>query len=63
MTKKLSKQLPGSRRNHSTQHCFSCMFEIWKTFLNEGGYTRALVEEGGGEDSSTVTQHQNTVQV
>ena len=28
MKDKLSKQLTGFRKNHSTQHCLSCMLEI-----------------------------------
>ena len=34
---KLSKQLTGFRKNHSTQHCLSCMLEIWKKVLDKGG--------------------------
>ena len=33
-----SKQLTGFRKNHSTQHCLSCMLEIWKKVLDNGGY-------------------------
>ena len=36
MKDKLSKQLTGFRKNHSTQHCLSCMLEIWrKVLINE----------------------------
>ena len=38
MKDKLSKQLLGFRKNHSTQHCLSCMLEIWKKILDKGGY-------------------------
>ena len=36
MKDKLSKQLTGFRKNHSTQHCLSCMLEIWKKVLDKG---------------------------
>ena len=32
MKDKLSKQLTGCRKNHSTQHCLSGMVEMWKVF-------------------------------
>ena len=35
---KLSKQLTGFRKNHSTQHFLSCMLEIWREVLDKGGY-------------------------
>ena len=38
MNDKLSKQLTGFRKNHSTQHFLSCMLEIWKEVLDKGGY-------------------------
>ena len=38
MKDKLWKQLTGFRKNHSTQHCLSCMLEIWKKVLDKGGY-------------------------
>ena len=37
MKDKLSKQLTRFRKNHSTQHCLSCMLEIWKKILDKGG--------------------------
>ena len=37
MKDKLPKQLTGLRKNHSTQHCLSCMLEIWKKVLDKGG--------------------------
>ena len=42
MRNKLSKQLTGFRKNHSTQHCFSCMLEIWKKVLDKEGYIFAI---------------------
>ena len=42
MTDKLSKQLTGFRKNHSTHHCLSCMLEIWKKVLDKGGYICAI---------------------
>ena len=42
MKDKLSKQLTGFRKNHSTQHCLSCMLEIWKKVLDKGGYICAI---------------------
>ena len=42
MKDKLSKQLTGFRKNHSTQHCLSCMLEIWKNVLDKGGYICAF---------------------
>ena len=36
MKDKLSKQLKGFRKNHSTQHCLSCMLEIWKKVFDKG---------------------------
>ena len=32
---KLSKQLTGFRKNHSTQHYLSCMLEMWKKGLDK----------------------------
>ena len=45
MKKKLSKQLTGFRKNHSTQHCLSCMLEIWKKVLDKGGHIYAIFME------------------
>ena len=42
MKDKLSQQLTGFRKNHSTQHCLSCMLEIWKKVLDKGGYIWAI---------------------
>ena len=42
MKDKLSQQLTGFRKNHSTQHCLSCMLEIWKKVLDKGGYICAI---------------------
>ena len=42
MKDKLSKQLTGFIKNHSTQHCLSCMLEIWKKDLDKGGYICAV---------------------
>ena len=42
MKEKLSKQLTGFRKNHSTQHCLSFMLEIWKKVLDKGGYICAI---------------------
>ena len=42
MKEKLSKQLTGFRKNHSTHHCLSCMLEIWKKVLDKGGYICAI---------------------
>ena len=42
MKDKLSKQLTGFRKNHSTQHCLSCMLEIWKKVLDKGEYICAI---------------------
>ena len=39
---KLSKQLTGFRKNHSTQHCLSSMLEVWKKVLDKGGYVCAI---------------------
>ena len=41
MTDKLSKQLTGFRKNHSTQHCFISMLEMWK-ILDKRGYISAM---------------------
>ena len=38
MINKLSDLLTGFRKNHSTQHCLICMFEIQKGILDKGGY-------------------------
>ena len=38
MKNKLSKQLTGFRKNNSTQHCWSCMLEIWKNVLDKRRY-------------------------
>ena len=43
MRGKVSKQLTGFRKNYSTQHCLSCMLEIWKKVLDKGGYICATV--------------------
>ena len=45
MKDKLSKQLTGFIKNHSTQHCLSCMLEIWKKVLDKGGYICAIFTE------------------
>ena len=42
MKDKLSEQLTGFRKNHSTQQCLSCMLEIWKNVLVKGGYIWAV---------------------
>ena len=42
MKDKLSKQLTGCRKSHGTQHCLSCMLEIWKKVLDKGGYICAI---------------------
>ena len=42
MKDKLSEELTGFRKNHSTQHCLSCMLEIWKKVLDKGGYICAI---------------------
>ena len=42
MKDKLSKQLVIFRKNHSTQHCLSCMLEIWKKVLDKGGYISSI---------------------
>ena len=42
MKDKLSKQLTGFIKNHSTQNCLSCMLEIWKKVLDKGGYICAI---------------------
>ena len=42
MKDKLSKQLTGFRKNHSTQRSLSCMLEIWKKVLDKGGYNCAI---------------------
>ena len=42
MKDKLSKQLTGFRKNHSTRHCLSCMLDIWQEFLDKGGYICAI---------------------
>ena len=42
MKEKLSKQLTGFRKNHSTQHCLSCMLEIRKKVLDKGGHICAI---------------------
>ena len=42
MKDKLPKQLTGLRKNHSTQHCLSCMLEMWKKCLDKGGYICAI---------------------
>ena len=39
---KLSRQLTGFRKSHSTQHCLSCMLEIWKKVLDKRGYICAI---------------------
>ena len=43
MTDKLSKQLTGFRKNHSTQHCLISVLEISKYILYQGGYICAIV--------------------
>ena len=45
MKDKLSIQLTGFRENHSTQHCLSCMLEIWKKVLDKGGHIWAIFME------------------
>ena len=35
MIDKLSKQLTGFKKNHSTQHYLSCMLEMWKKVLDK----------------------------
>ena len=42
MKDKLSKQLTGFRKTLSTQHCLSCILEIWKKVLDKGGYICAI---------------------
>ena len=42
MKDKLSKQLIGFRKNHSTQYCLSFMLEIWNKVLDKGGYICAI---------------------
>ena len=42
MKDKLSKQLTGFKKSHGTQHCFSCMLELWKKVLDKGGYICAI---------------------
>ena len=42
MKDKLSKQLTGFSKNHSTQHSLSCMLQIWKKVLDKGGYICAI---------------------
>ena len=42
MRDKLSKQLTGFIKNHSTQQCLSCMLEIWKKVLDKGKYISAI---------------------
>ena len=42
MKDKLLKQLTQFRKNHNTQHCLSCILEIWKKVLDKGGYICAI---------------------
>ena len=42
LTEKLSKPIAGSKRNHSTQHCLSCMLRMWKNVLHKGGCIFAI---------------------
>ena len=42
MKGKLSKHLTGFRKNHSTQHCLSCMLEVPRKVLDKGGYICAI---------------------
>ena len=42
MEDKLSKLLPGFRKNHSTQHCLVNMLEKWKNTLDKGGFVCAI---------------------
>ena len=42
MKDKLSKQLTGSRKSHSTQHCLNGMLEIWKNVSDKEGYVCAI---------------------
>ena len=42
MKDKLSKQLAGFRKDHNTQHCLSCMLEMWKKVLDKGGSICAI---------------------
>ena len=41
MRDKLSKQLTGFRKNHSTQHCLMSMLQLWKNALGKG-YVSAI---------------------
>ena len=43
MEDKLSKLLPGFRKNHSTQHCLINMFEKWKNVLDKGGFVCGML--------------------
>ena len=45
MKEKLSNQLTGFRKNHSTQHCLMYILEIWTNKLDKGGYVRALFKD------------------
>ena len=42
MKDKLSNLLPGSRKNHNTQHCLMSMLERWKKTLDKGGNICAI---------------------
>ena len=42
LTEKLLKPIAGSKQNHSTQHCLSCMLRIWKNVLHKGGCIFAI---------------------
>ena len=42
MKDKISKQLTGFRKNHSTKHCLSCMLKYGKKVLDKGGYICAI---------------------
>ena len=38
MKDKLSKQLTGYRKNHTTQYCWSGILETWKKVSDKEGY-------------------------
>ena len=45
MRDKLSKQLTRFRKNNRTQHCLSCILEIWKKGLDKGGYICGIITD------------------
>ena len=45
MRDKLSKQLTRFRKSNRTQHCLSCILEIWKKGLDKGGYICAIITD------------------